>query len=169
MDLAADAACDAAAGSSVGGYVKFVPMITSRNWYQFCMESQNGGQSYADFNSHSRFNDPTPLPVVTIDGVEYTFGLGTLDFGEALLQFGSGEAHFAVDKRMTADELNDALSTAGKLHAFLRKADPDAYRAYRLSAANSFTGDYSIILDLPAVEYDKPIVLAADRAVRGGI
>lgn len=279
------------------GYVKFVPMITSSNWYQFCMESQNGGQSYADFNSHSSFYDPTPLPVVTIDGVEYTFGLGTLDFGEALLQFGSGsgfgssakaedprdfdydvlltifsgsetseraeapawlydcvkdvsfrltgianmladgssvvpgegeanvtlvqqpnltlrgrsiprvrlhadagkffcarleltftldltefnlgtqsytvgngalyacsgEAHFAVKKSMTADELNDALSTADKLHAFLQETNPDAYRAYRLSAANSFTGDYSIILDLPAVEYDKPIVLAADH------
>lgn len=278
-------------------YVKFVPMITSSNWYQFCMESQNGGQSYADFNSHSSFYDPTPLPVVTIDGVEYTFGLGTLDFGEALLQFGSGsgfgssakaedpgdfdydvlltifsgsetseraeaptwlydcvkdvsfrltgianmladgssvvpgkgeanvtlvqqpnltlrgrsiprvrlhadagkffcarleltftldltkydlgtktytvgngalyacsgEAHFAVNERMTADELNDALSTADKLHAFLQETDPKAYQAYRLSTANSFTGDYSIILDLPAVEYDKPIVLAADH------
>ena len=279
------------------GYVKFVPMITSSNWYQFCLESRTGGQSYADFNSHSSFYDPTPLPVVTIDGVEYTFGLGTLDFGEALLQFGSGsgfgssakaedpgdfdydvlltifsgsetseraeaptwlydcvkdvsfrltgianmladgssvvpgegkanvtlvqqpnltlrgrsiprvrlhadagkffcarleltftldltkydlgtktytvgngalyacsgEAHFAVDERMTADELNDALSTADKLHAFLQETNPDAYRAYRLSTANSFTGDYSIILDLPAVEYDKPIVLAADH------
>ena len=279
------------------GYVKFVPMITSSNWYQFCLESQNGGKSYADFNSHSSFNDPTPLPVVTIDGVEYTFGLGTLDFGEALLQFGSGsgfgssakaedpgdfdydvlltifsgsetseraeaptwlydcvkdvsfrltgianmladgssvvpgegkanvtlqqqpnltlrgrsiprvrlhadagkffcarleltftldltkydlgtkpytvgngalyvcsgEAHFAVDESMTADELNEVLSTADKLHAFLQEADPDAYRAYRLSTANSFTGDYSIILDLPDVAYNKPIVLAADH------
>ena len=279
------------------GYVKFVPMITSSNWYQFCLESQNGGQSYADFNSHSSFYDPTPLPVVTIDGVEYTFGLGTLDFGEALLQFGSGsgfgssakaedpgdfdydvlltifsgsetseraeapawlydcvkdvsfrltgianmladgssvvpgegeanvtlvqqpnltlrgrsiprvrlhadagkffsarleltftldltefnlgtqshtvgngalyacsgEAHFAVKKSMTADELNDALSTADKLHAFLQEANPDAYRAYRLSAANSFTGDYSIILDLPAVTYNEPIIVAADH------
>lgn len=279
------------------GYVKFVPMITSSNWYQFCLESQNGGQSYADFNSHSSFYDPTPLPVVTIQGVEYTFGLGTLDFGEALLQFGSGsgfgssakaedsgdfdydvlltifsgsetseraeapawlydcvkdvsfrltgianmladgssvvpgkgeanvtlvqqpnltlrgrsiprvrlhadagkffcarleltftldltkydlgtkpytvsngahytrsgEAHFKVDKNMSATDLNKALSTTENLLAFLRKADPKAYRAYRLSAANSFTGDYSIILDLPAVEYDKPIVLAADH------
>lgn len=279
------------------GYVKFVPMITSSNWYQFCMESQNGGQSYADFNSHSSFYDPTPLPVVTIDGVEYTFGLGTLDFGEALLQFGSGsgfgssakaedsgdfdydvlltifsgsetseraeapawlydcvkdvsfrltgianmladgssvvpgkgeanvtlvqqpnltlrgrsiprvrlhadagkffcarleltftldltkydlgpqsytvgngalyacsgEAHFAVDEKMTAAELNEALSTTENLLAFLQETNPDAYRAYRLSTANSFTGDYSIILDLPAVEYDKPIVLAADH------
>ena len=279
------------------GYVKFVPMITSSNWYQFCLESQNGGQSYADFNSHSSFYDPMPLPVVTIDGVEYTFGLGTLDFGEALLQFGSGsgfgssakaedsgdfdydvlltifsgsetseraeaptwlydcvkdvsfrltgianmladgssvvpgkgeanvtlvqqpnltlrgrsiprvhlhadagkffsarleltftldltkydlgtktytvgngalyacsgEAHFAVKKSMTAAKLNEVLSTAEKLHAFLQETDPDAYRAYRLSTANSFTGDYSIILDLPAVEYDKPIVLAADH------
>ncbi len=70
---------------------------------------------------------------------------------------------------MTAAKLNEVLSTADKLLAFLRKADPKAYRAYRLSTANSFTGDYGIILDLPAVEYDKPIVLAADRAVRGGI
>lgn len=279
------------------GYVKFVPMITSSNWYQFCLESQNGGQSYADFNSHSSFYDPMPLPVVTIDGVEYTFGLGTLDFGEALLQFGSGsgfgssakaedsgdfdydvlltifsgsetseraeapawlydcvkdvsfrltgianmladgssvvpgkgeanvtlvqqpnltlrgrsiprvrlhadagkffcarleltftldltkydlgtktytvgngalyacsgEAHFAVDEKMTAAELNEALSTTENLLAFLQKTNPDAYTAYRLSTANSFTGDYSIILDLPAVEYDKPIVLAADH------
>ena len=279
------------------GYVKFVPMITSSNWYQFCLESQNGGQSYADFNSHSSFYDPMPLPVVTIDGVEYTFGLGTLDFGEALLQFGSGsgfgssakaedsgdfdydvlltifsgsetseraeapawlydcvkdvsfrltgianmladgssvvpgkgeanvtlvqqpnltlrgrsiprvrlhadagkffcarleltftldltkydlgtqsytvgngalyacsgEAHFAIDEKMTAAELNKALSTTENLLAFLQKTNPDAYTAYRLSTANSFTGDYSIILDLPAVEYDKPIVLAADH------
>lgn len=279
------------------GYVKFVPMITSSNWYQFCMESQNGGQSYADFNSHSSFYDPMPLPVVTIDGVEYTFGLGTLDFGEALLQFGSGsgfgssakaedsgdfdydvlltifsgsetseraeapawlydcvkdvsfrltgianmladgssvvpgkgeanvtlvqqpnltlrgrsiprvrlhadagkffsarlelqftldltayglgeqpytvsngahytrsgEAHFKVDKNMSATKLNEALSTTENLLAFLQETNPDAYRAYRLSTANSFTGDYSIILDLPAVEYDKPIVLAADH------
>lgn len=279
------------------GYVKFVPMITSSNWYQFCLESQNGGQSYADFNSHSSFYDPMPLPVVTIQGVEYTFGLGTLDFGEALLQFGSGsgfgssakaedsgdfdydvlltifsgsetseraeapawlydcvkdvsfrltgianmladgssvvpgegkanvtlvqqpnltlrgrsiprvrlhadagkffcarleltftldltkydlgtkpytvsngalyacsgEAHFAVKKSMTAAKLNEALSTTENLLAFLQENNPDAYRAYRLSTANSFTGDYSIILDLPAVEYDKPIVLAADH------
>ena len=70
---------------------------------------------------------------------------------------------------MTAAELNKALSTTENLLAFLQKTDSEAYTAYRLSTANSFTGDYSIILDLPAVEYDKPIVLAADRAVRGGI
>lgn len=279
------------------GYVKFVPTITNSNSYQFCLESQTGGQSCADFSSRSSFYDQTPLPVVTIQGVEYTFGLGTLDFGEALLQFGSGsgfgssakaedpgdfdydvlltifsgsetseraeaptwlydcvkdvsfrltgianmladgssvvpgegkanvtlvqqpnltlrgrsiprvrlhadagkffcarleltftldltkydlgtktytvsngahytrsgEAHFKVDKNMSATDLNKALSTTENLLAFLRKADPKAYRAYRLSAANSFTGDYSIILDLPAVEYDKPIVLAADH------
>lgn len=105
----------------------------------------------------------------TLDLTEFDLGTQSYTVGNGALYVCSGEAHFAVDKRMIADELNDALSTAEKLLAFLRKADPDAYRAYRLSTANSFTGDYSIILNLPAVEYDKPIVLAADRAVRGGI
>ncbi len=279
------------------GYVKFVPMITSSNWYQFCLESQTGGRSDAYFSSRSSFYDQTPLPVVTIDGTAYTFSLGRLDVGEALFPFSSnssfgmtvnaenpdvfdydafltifsgsetseraeapawlydcvkdvsfrltgianmsadgttvvpeegeanvtlvqqpnltfhgrsvpcvrlhadagkffrarleltftldltaygldtktytvsngvhytykGEAHFKVDESMTADELNDALSTMDDLLTFLKKTDPKAYRAYRLSAANSFTGDYSIILDLPAVEYDKPIVIAADH------
>ena len=105
----------------------------------------------------------------TLDLTEFDLGTQSYTVGNGALYVCSGEAHFAVDKRMTADELNDALSTAEKLHAFLQETDPDAYRAYRLSTANSFTGDYGIILDLPAVEYDKPIVLAADRAVRGGI
>ncbi len=105
----------------------------------------------------------------TLDLTEFDLGTQSYTVGNGALYVCSGEAHFAVDERMTAAKLNEVLSTADKLLAFLRKADPKAYRAYRLSTANSFTGDYSIILDLPAVEYDKPIVLAADRAVRGGI
>ena len=292
------------APNETANYVKFVPMITSYNQYQFRLDFQNGSGFGISFSSHSSLYDPMPLPVVTIQGVEYTFGLGKTDFGgETMIQYGSGstfgssdtaempcdfdqdtllaifansdtseraeapawlydcvkdvsfrltgianmladgssvvpgegeanvtlvqqpnltlrgrsiprvrlhadagkffcarleltftldltefdlgtrsytvgngalyacsgEAHFAVKKSMTAAKLNEALSTTENLLAFLQETNPNAYQAYRLSAANSFTGDYSIILDLPAVEYDKPIVLAADRAVRGGI
>lgn len=105
----------------------------------------------------------------TLDLTKYDLGTKTYTVGNGALYACSGEAHFAIDEKMTAAELNEALSTTENLLAFLQKTDSEAYTAYRLSTANSFTGDYSIILDLPAVEYDKPIVLAADRAVRGGI
>ena len=105
----------------------------------------------------------------TLDLTKYDLGTKTYTVGNGALYVCSGEAHFAIDEKMTAAELNEALSTTENLLAFLQKTDSEAYTAYRLSTANSFTGDYSIILDLPAVEYDKPIVLAADRAVRGGI
>ena len=279
-------------------YVKFVPMITSSNWYEFCMESTGGWRMYTNFNSNSSLYDPTPLPVVTIQGVDYTFGLGTLDFGgESLMQFRSGsgfgvtentenpgafdydvlltifsggdtseraeapawlyecvkdvsfrlaavsnlsadgtstvpepgkenvtlekqedlslrgrsipqahlradagkffcarveltftldltkyglgeptytvssgahytrsgESHFPVSGDMTADDLNTVLSTTENLLEFLQKTNTEGYQTYRRSAANSFTGSYSIYLDLPAVAYDKPIVLAADH------
>lgn len=280
-------------------YVKFVPMITSYNQYQFRLDFKNGSGFGISFSSHSSLYDPTPLPVVTIQGVEYTFGLGEPDFGgETMIQYGSGstfgsfdtaempcdfdqdallaifansdtseraeapawlydcvkdvsftltsisnmdasgvssvpgpgeaanitmeqmpnlelrgrsiprvhlhadagkffsarlelkftldltayglgeqtytvsngahytrsgEAHFAIDEKMTAAELNEALSTTENLLAFLQKTDSEAYTAYRRSTANSFTGDYSIILDLPAVAYDEPIIVAADH------
>lgn len=105
----------------------------------------------------------------TLDLTEFDLGTQSYTVGNGALYVCSGEAHFAIDEKMTAAELNEALSTTENLLAFLQKTDSEAYTAYRLSTANSFTGDYSIILDLPAVEYDKPIVLAADRAVRGGI
>lgn len=105
----------------------------------------------------------------TLDLTAYGLGEQTYTVSNGAHYTRSGEAHFAIDEKMTAAELNEALSTTENLLAFLQKTDSEAYTAYRLSTANSFTGDYSIILDLPAVEYDKPIVLAADRAVRGGI
>lgn len=105
----------------------------------------------------------------TLDLTEFDLGTQSYTVGNGAHYTRSGEAHFAIDEKMTAAELNKALSTTENLLAFLQKTDSEAYTAYRLSTANSFTGDYSIILDLPAVEYDKPIVLAADRAVRGGI
>ncbi len=105
----------------------------------------------------------------TLDLTKYDLGTKTYTVGNGALYVCSGEAHFKVDKNMSATELNEVLSSTANLLDFLQKIDPEAYTAYRLSTANSFTGDYSIILDLPAVEYDKPIVLAADRAVRGGI
>lgn len=105
----------------------------------------------------------------TLDLTEFDLGTQSYTVGNGALYVCSGEAHFAIDEKMTAAELNEALSSTENLLAFLQKTDSEAYTAYRLSIANSFTGDYSIILDLPAVEYDKPIVLAADRAVRGGI
>lgn len=105
----------------------------------------------------------------TLDLTEFDLGTQSYTVGNGAHYTRSGEAHFAIDEKMTAAELNEALSTTENLLAFLQKTDSEAYTAYRLSTANSFTGDYGIILDLPAVEYDKPIVLAADRAVRGGI
>lgn len=105
----------------------------------------------------------------TLELTKYDLGTKTYTVGNGALYVCGGEAHFAIDEKMTAAELNEALSTTENLLAFLQKTDSEAYTAYRLSTANSFTGDYSIILDLPAVEYDKPIALAADRAVRGGI
>lgn len=105
----------------------------------------------------------------TLDLTKYDLGTKTYTVGNGALYVCSGEAHFKVDKNMSATELNEVLSSTANLLDFLQKTDPEVYTLYRLSTANSFTGDYSIILDLPAVEYDKPIGLAADRAVRGGI
>lgn len=105
----------------------------------------------------------------TLDLTEFDLGTQSYTVGNGALYVCSGEAHFKVDKNMSATELNEVLSSTANLLDFLQKTDPEVYTLYRLSTANSFTGDYSIILDLPAVEYDKPIGLAADRAVRGGI
>ena len=284
--------------NETANYVKFVPMITSYNQYQFRLDFKNGSGFGISFSSHSSLYDPMPLPVVTIQGVEYTFGLGKTDFGgETMIQYGSGstfgssdtaempcdfdqdallaifansdmseraeapawlydcvkdvsftltsisnmdasgvssvpgadeaanitmeqmpnlelrgrsiprvhlhadagkffsarlelkftldltayglgeqtytvsngahytrsgEAHFKVDKNMSATKLNEVLSSTANLLDFLQKTDPEAYTAYRRSTANSFTGDYSIVLDLPAVTYNEPIIVAAD-------